>query len=275
LIRRCILGMSLLLLALGAAAQKPSFEIVSIKLNTSGRGGGGIGPRGDSLLVTNVTLKGIVMYAYAPPGGAFLNAQIFGGPSWNDTDHFDIIAKPAGNAKVVPGEQTKTMLQSLLEDRFQLKVHRETRNLPVYNLVVFKNGPKLSEDQTPPDTSNLFTNYASPGEPLDPLPRGALRIVSGATTSSTGTAISIPRILTLLQHKSDRIIVDKTGFKGLVDIHLEYIQDLGEAAPDAVATNQSTPSLSAALGEIGLKLESAKAPTEVLVIDSAQKPSEN
>ncbi len=274
MIRQGILGVGLLLLVWRGSAQKPSFEVTSVKLNTSGRDGGTIGPKGDRLVATNVTLKTLLSYAYLPPNGLLLNSQIVGGPDWANTDHFDIQAKPEGNAPVLPNEPTKTMLQSLLEDRFQLKAHQETRDLPVYSLVLVKSGPKLSADQTPPDPRQSFISFVSSAEPVGPLPRGAMRIITGpSSTTLTGTAVSISKLVSLLQGRSDRVIVDKTDLSGLLDFHLEFSQDLGTASPDA--GDPALPSLFTAVQEIGLKLESAKAPLEVLVIDSVQKPSED
>jgi uncharacterized protein (TIGR03435 family) len=279
MIRQCILGVGLLLLVSQAPAQKPSFEVSSVKRNMSGLAGGTIGPKGDRFLATNLTLMNLLMYAYAPPNGRFLKAQIVGGPDWANTDHFDIQAKPEGNAPILPNEETKAMLQSLLEDRFQLKAHRETRDLPVYDLILIKGGPKLSADQTPPDPRQGFINFISSGDPVQPLPRGAMRIITGPSgTTLNGTAVSISKLMSLLQGRSDRIIVDKTGFNGLLDFHLEFSelelrQDPGAAARDAA--DPALPSLFTAVEEIGLKLESAKAHLEVLVIDSAQKPSED
>lgn len=98
-----------------------------------------------------------------------------------------------------------------------------------------------------------------------------MKMVTGpSTTTLTGSAISVSRLISLLQGKSDRIIIDKTGFSGLLDVRLEFNQDLGAASLES-----SSPSLFAAIQELGLKLESAKAPLEVLVIDSVQMPSEN
>jgi uncharacterized protein (TIGR03435 family) len=87
-----------------------------------------------------------------------------------------------------------------------------------------------------------------------------------------GTGISVARVIMLLQGKSDRIIVDKTGFTGLIDVQFEFTPDLGGGA---AADGASAPSLFTAIQEIGLKLDSAKAPLEVLVIDGVKKPSGN
>ncbi len=119
------------------------------------------------------------------------------------------------------------MTQSLLENSFQLKSHRETRDLPVYNLILTKAGPKRSADQTPPDSHQSFISFVTEGSPMSPLPRGATRIIAGpGTTTLTGTAISIDKIIPTLQSRSDRIIIDKTGLTELIDVQFTFRQDL-------------------------------------------------
>ncbi len=221
-------------------------------------------------------LSALVQYAYTPTGAQMLAAQIVGGPDWFRTDRFDIQAKAAGDA-AVPAAQMKLMLQSLLEERFQLKLHRETRDMPVYNLVLLKQGPKPSQDQTPPEPRQAFISFATAGEQVSALPRGAMRIVTGpSSTTITGTALALKQIVMLLQGRSDRIVIDKTGFERLIDVHLEFSQELAQPAEaGAASAGPSAPSLFTAIEEIGLKLVSAKAPLEVLVVESARKPTEN
>src|SRR5215813_10905326 len=135
---------------------KPSFEVISIKpsapnLQFGIRGGGA---RGDRYTMSGANLRMLLQNAYGrqstggPPG----QLQIIGGPSWMDSDRYDIQATADCSGGVLSRDQTQLMVQSMLEDRFQLKAHLETRELPIYNLVVAKDGPKLkaSADQTPP-----------------------------------------------------------------------------------------------------------------------------
>jgi uncharacterized protein (TIGR03435 family) len=215
-----------------------------------------------------------------------LDSPVIGEPSWAKTERFDIDAKPEGGARVLPGPQIRTMVQSMLEDFFQLKIHRETRELPVYNLTLNKKGPKLSLDQTPPEPRDAFIAIATEGEPMSALPRGALRMVMGPTASVlTGKAVSISTIISLLRGKSDRIIVDQTGFNGLIDIQIEFRSDSASAPVTAAVVrpleaeisspDQFTASLFTVIQESGLKLASGKAPLDVLVIDSVQRPAEN
>ena len=258
-----------------APAAKPSFDVASIKLNKSGSSGGSLGPRGNTLVGTNIPAIMLVHYGYAPPGGQLLNQQIVGGPDWFRTDRYDIQARAAGDERI-PMAQLRAMVPQLLEDRFHLKLHRETRDLPVYNLVVVKDGPKPSDDQTPPEMRNRIISFNSGNEPLSPLPRGGLRMIVGAAaTRLIGAAISITTLVTLLQGQSDRMIFDKTGFDRLIDVNLEFKrEDANPPDPDA-AGSFASPSLFTALRDIGLRLLPAKAPLEVLVIDNVERPSEN
>jgi uncharacterized protein (TIGR03435 family) len=244
-------------------AQKAAFDVISIKVNKSGSSGGSLGPRGGSLFVTNLNLRALLTYAYKPASGNLRDTQLIGLPAWAATDRYDIEAKPES------GVQNRPMMQSLLEERFQLKAHLETRDLPVYDLVLTREGPKLSADQTPPDPRQSFLTVTSQSEHLSPLPRGAIRKVTGPVTTLTGTAVSIPLIISLLQPDSDRIIIDKTGFTSLIDVHLEFSTDL------AGGSDPSNPSIFGALRDIGLKLEPAKAPLDVLVVESVQHPTDN
>lgn len=258
-----------------AAAQRASFEVASIKVNKSGGSGGSLGPRGNTLNGSNVTPATLVQYAYSLPGAQLLNQQIVGGPDWFRTERFDIQARAEGEARI-PAAQLRVMLQLLLEDRFRLKLHRETRELPVYNLVLMKDGPKPSEDQTPPDPSQRIISFTSQ-EQTGSLRRGGLTMVTGpVTTALVGVAISIPTLVMLLQGQSDRMIFDKTGFDQLIDLRLEFRREgSAEPANPNDAGSNASPSLFTAIRDIGLRLAPAKAALEVVVIDSVQRPSEN
>src|SRR5437016_2968060 len=151
--RRLALMIVLGMAVMPAVAQKPAFEVASIKRSASGQEGGGGGPRGDRFIVRNVPLRLLVNIAFRPATGQLFNQQIIGGPDWSRTDRFDVEAKMGGSFPSISYNQIQLMLQALLEDRFQLKAHREKRELPVYNLVVSKLGVKMrpSPDQIPPD----------------------------------------------------------------------------------------------------------------------------
>lgn len=159
------------------AAKKPSFELASVKpaaaVNTFGDPGG---PKGNRFTLTG-TLSYLLVYAYGleldPTGN---DNRILGGPAWIGTDRFDIQAKANDSITSLVPDQAKLMLQSLLEDRFQLKAHIETREVPVYNLVVAKGGHKmkLSEDQGPYGASG--SQRGLPVDAQGPVPRGMVRM---------------------------------------------------------------------------------------------------
>jgi uncharacterized protein (TIGR03435 family) len=268
-----------MLAAAQVSAQKPSFEVASIK-PTKFDGMLSVPPvmMGSRFVATNVTLKDLVFFAYSPQGRSFLYGQIVGGPSWIDEDHFDIEAQVKANAGPIAHDKMQDVVRALLEDRFRLKVHQETEELSVLDLVVSETGLKMrmSEDQTPP-SGETSTTYDSSGQDGQPLRRGSMRVTTNLSgTVITGTAITISGLATVLQGQSGRIVFDKTGLKGLFDFTLRFInQGLASPAIDTPRINQSGTSLVAAIQELGLKLESSKGSVEVLVIDHVERPSEN
>lgn len=280
-----VLGM--VVIAGSAAAQsparKPAFEVASIKRNLSPPSGGGGGPRGDRFTMSNVPVIALINYAFRPlPNGQLFRQQMIGGPEWIRTDRYDIEAKMSGSVPSVTREQIQAMVQSLLEDRFQLKWRRETRELPVYDLAIAKGGVKMrqSADQTPIHSNQadlFFDSFAARGKAV---PRGAIRLATGSDRSAlVGNAVPIASLVTLLQGQADRIVFDKTGLTTLFDFDIEYNNEA--TAPRAVsddgnpAAAQPAPSLFTSIGELGLRLEPSKAFLPVVVIESMQRPTEN
>jgi uncharacterized protein (TIGR03435 family) len=246
---------------------RPEFEVASIKINkigggtTFGAGNGGSGGR-------NVTLKALMAFAYRIQA-----YQILGGPSWVSSDRFDIEARAADRNS--DPDQLRLMLQSLFEDRFQLRIHREMQLSNVYALVVGKKGSRLksSLDQISPDVNGPSAPGAGPN-------RGVIRMVAG---SMTGNAVPLSHVTSLLSNRLDRIVIDKTNLTGRFDLQLQWTPDIeenplspgGDPIPSAPA-DPSRPSNFVAIQEqLGLKLEPQKAPIEVLIIDHVERPSEN
>jgi uncharacterized protein (TIGR03435 family) len=198
--------------------------------------------------------------------------QISGGPDWIRADRFDVDGK-ADDPKA-GFDQLRLMLQSLLQDRFKLRVHFETKVSPVYDLVVGKRGPKikLSVDQTSPDV-----NGPSPLEATGPN-HGAFRFGPG---SMIGNAVHLSLFTRFLSQRLDRQVIDKTNLSGRFDIQLRWTPDIGENPLDLGGNtippaDPSHPSIFAAIQEqLGLRLESTRAPVEILVIDHVEKPSAN
>jgi uncharacterized protein (TIGR03435 family) len=271
-----VLGMAVIAVAGMAAAQtpaqKPKFEVASVKPNKSGTlQGTTVGLRGSTFSAINVTVKMLIQAAYVPTGGGLIpDDRIVGGPGWIETEGFDVLAKPNNDTRAIPQAQVVSMVRSLLKDRFKLKAHEETRELPVYNLVVVKDRLKLklSADQTPP-TGPTATYFDTSEEPLA---RGVMRVsTSPSVVVLAGTAVQFSRLLPMLERPVGRKIIDKTDLKGLFDFNVRFNATETTLSP----ADQTATSIFTAIQELGLKLESAKAPLEVLVIDSVNKPSEN
>jgi len=249
-------------------SHKPSFDVASVKPSDC---------RGKFLFFQPgrysgcASLKEFIAQAYEVedegPG-------ISGGPGWIDSDVFSIEAKAEG---VTDRDTLRLMMQSLLEERFGLKIHYETREQPVYSLVVAKGGHKLKEAG---DERGKFRGMS-----------GRINPDTGQM-ESTGHAVTMPSFAhCLTDDLVDRKVFDKTGLKGRYDFELHFarnpqsdprgrsgmMQPAPFGATDPMPSAElSGPSIFTALQEqLGLKLEADKAPIEFLVIDSAEKPSEN
>jgi uncharacterized protein (TIGR03435 family) len=233
----------LLVLALSCAAWGQSFEAASIRRNTGVSGNTQINISGGRLTVTNGSAKTLIRNAYT-----LLSFQLANEPRWLDTEMYDIVAT-TGSGGTIAQDQLKPLLQSLLAERFHLKVHWETREVPVYALVVAKDGPRFKES----------TGSQEPGINTSKGPGGA---------RMKGTNEPLAILASNLGNQLGRIVVDKTGLKGAYDWLLEW-----DPNPTAESTR---PALFAALQEqLGLRLEATKGPMETLVIDNVEKPSEN
>jgi uncharacterized protein (TIGR03435 family) len=176
------------------------------------------------------------------------------------------------------------MLQGLLEDRFKLKIHRETRELPVYALTIAKSGPRLRASKegscTPVDLSHLTAQE----QPAPLFCGGTSFTRNGDTRNVDGFGLSMATFAgTTLSARLDldRPVIDKTGLDGMFDIHLEFAADAptsgpAGAGPGVVPTVDSGPSLFTALQEqLGLKLSPERGPVDVLVVDRIERPSGN
>lgn len=261
------------------------YEVASIKPNKSAQNNVGMRVSPDGFTGTNVTLYMLMKNAYGVEDN-----QISGAPSWFTSEKYDVDAKMDNAAadelrKLSEDErrlERQRMLQALLADRLKLTIHRETKELPIYALVVAKNGPKLQEAK-PGDS------YPNGRDGRD-LPRGGMRIQLGAGGKNElgvqGQPIAtLARLLTMQLH---RTVVDHTGLKGNYDFTLQWTREESQGAmfkgaepdPSGGASppppDSSGPSIFTAIQEqLGLKLESQKGPVEILVIDHVERPSEN
>jgi len=264
------------------ATPSPSFEVASIKPNRSGDMFIRIMFQPGRYTANGVTTKHLITMAYNVK-----DFQVSGGPSWINSERYDIEAKePDSIAEELPKlppdqreEQSRLMLQSLLADRFKLKLSHTTKELPVYALVIAKNGPKLQEAK-PGD--NYPNGIKGPDGRAHP---GVMRMGPGELT---GQGIAIKFLVRLLSQQVGRDVLDQTGLKGNYDLTLKWTPGPGEGmmlrGPEGAnpgpesppPPDSSGPSLFTAIQEqLGLKLESTKGPVEVLVVDHVEKPSEN
>jgi uncharacterized protein (TIGR03435 family) len=246
-----------------ALAQSPAshkqFDVAAIKLNTSDDRHFELhNLPGGNLTATGVTLKMLLMQAYN-----MQSFQISAGPAWMNIARWDIRAKTEGMEGRLSRDEFNALLRALMEDRFQLMVHRETRAMPIYALLVTKTGPKLIP----------HGGESQPGR----LGRGWLSF------NKSGTA-ALARELSL---QMGRMVIDKTELTGDYDYELHWTPEPGQAGAEAVGlppepsfapepVDANGLSIFTALPEqLGLRLESQKGPVEMLVIDHVEKASEN
>jgi uncharacterized protein (TIGR03435 family) len=266
--------------------QKPlTFEVASIKANVSGDFRRQMGPApGGRFTATNVPLRDLAAYAFGVPLDS-LGFRVIGGPSWIDTDRFDVVASV--NGTWTP-QQMRDMIRSLLADRFKLAAHNETRELPIYVLVLANGPPRLRRsvvDQAACDARRAAIQRREPVPPLAPgAPPicGTDRVIPGKITA---LGESVTSLASTLGQFVARAVVDRTGLTGLFDFDLTWTPDnLPQRASgtpndqpltiNGIAIDPNGPSLVTALQEqLGLKLESTKGPVDVIVIDHVEKPT--
>jgi len=264
--------------ATAASPARPAFEVASIKLNPDCAG-----DHQDEqfapgrVSVTCITLPNLIKAAY----GTFANGpnsnpqrlRLFGAPDWMGSSRYNITAKAQGQTPM--DQMFGPMLQMLLEDRFHLKVHRESRELPVYTMTVAKGGLKIlptKEGSCIP----LDLNHAN-----QPSPNFCGRMTgkaNGMHITDDAYGMSMAEIASrFLANRLDRPVSDKTGLAGLFDAHLEFARDNDTATPEnpAAAADMAPSIFTAVQEQLGLKLSPDKGPVEVLVIDHVEKPSGN
>jgi uncharacterized protein (TIGR03435 family) len=254
--------------AVGLRAQAPTvpaFEVASVKINKSGDSNGGSSVRpGGRYIATNITLRALVRSAY----GLLHDDQLSGGPSWINSQRFDIIAKAEGNPSTeVFRDQARLMLRALLADRFKLKVHNETRELPIYTLVIAKRDGKLGTQLRLSNLANCQAASARPDSNVPPCGGGFAR-----TGHVAARALGFSVLVTAVSNVADRPVVDRTGLTGTFDWDLQWtpVQSL-----IAESTSDEISLVTALQEQLGLKLEAARGPVKVLVIDRAERLTED
>jgi uncharacterized protein (TIGR03435 family) len=249
-----------------SAAARPkfeAFEVASIKPAAGETKGRFIRMQSaNRFYARNHTLKTLIEAAYNLSPKA-----VSGGPSWFDSDRYEILAKTPGDVRPDLDEQM-AMLRQLLADRFQLKFHREEKEFSLYALTVAKGGPKFKE-------STISLDAAPEGPP--PL----VFVLGPDGISCPGRSATIAELASILQRAALELpVVDKTGLTGRYDFDLKWTPDEtqfgGEAVKIPGAKDSDKADLFTALQQqLGLKLQAAKGPLLALVVDHAEKPSEN
>jgi uncharacterized protein (TIGR03435 family) len=236
-----------IMVLLSSAGFAQSFDAATVRVNRSGETRAqGSRVRGGQLTWTNLTLKAILTLAY--------DQDLKGGPSWLESDRFDVVAKSPGDT---PVERVRVMLQTLLAERFKLAIHREEKMTPVYALVVATGGPKL------PEAAASGLAACGQGEGIEGLFH---RMCSNMTMAALAEALP-----GLARGYIDRAVVDQTGLQGSYDFKLDWTPrpvDKSEVAAGATMFD--------AIEKLGLKLEGKEQPMPILMIDHVERvPTEN
>jgi len=238
-----LLAFALPIAVVSAAQSQPAFEVASIRRNVHG-GDARVDITPGRVTMNNATLRTLIRNGYD-----IQNFQFAGGPGWLDSDAYDISANIADGAEVSE-DQYRALVRAMLADRFQLKVHWETRQGDVYALVVAKSGSKLKVSTDPAKEPALNTN------------------ISAHEGRMIGINAPVFYLSSVLGNKLSHPVIDKTGLQGKYDWTLVWDPDPG--------VDSTEPSIFTAVQEqLGLKLDSQKGPVKMLVIDSVARPSEN
>lgn len=289
--RLLVLGAALASVTLAAQSAAPAFEVASIKRNKSGDGFMGMGMQpGGRLTMTNMPVRQLIVRAYGVQP-----YQVLGGPSWITSDRFDITAKAPGDASP---QEMNAMLETLLADRFKLKVRKETRQSDVYRLVKARADGKLGEALKPAAVNCDMARGRAGGPPPGPGagPAAARGPATGGPMMGPCQFLIAPgrfqvagqsmaAFANSLGMQVGRPVLDETGLQGAYDFTLTFMPDAGRGmpagppppgAPELPPIDPNAPALPTALQEqLGLKLESAKGPVEMIVIDSIDQPTED
>ena len=266
-----LVGLAVASATLLAQTTLPSFEVASVKRNPSGLGRSMIENVQPSGLwhLTNVPTRALIRTAYRVH-----DFQIVGAPDWVQTEHYDIVAKASGDLRPVsPGAPRPhfLMLRSFLIDRFKLKAHLETRDAPVFALVMTRADGKPGAGLVPAhdDCAAIVAAEIRGERPASrPGERPACGLIAGPNRIAGGNQ-SMSQLATTLTGPMSRMVLDRTGLSGVFNFTLDFVPD---GSP--IDASQNLPSLQTALHEqLGLKLEPARGPVEMLVIDSMERPT--
>jgi uncharacterized protein (TIGR03435 family) len=248
-----------------------SFEVTSVKPNRTGdRSSRFQLLPGGRFVATNTTVRALLQAAYRFD---FLPFQVVGGPSWLDSERFDVEGR--GGTSASPAD-VDAMVRLLLVTRFKMAYAKETRDMPVYHLLVRgdgRPGPQLRPASKPCDRTPISVNVPAP-DPNAP-PRCGARFTRGTLGQKIeGVGATLDELAQRLSGPVQRIVVNRTGLAGAFDYELEFTPDNNQAAANAGA-DTGLALFTALQEQLGLRLESARGPVDVLVVQSAERPEEN
>jgi uncharacterized protein (TIGR03435 family) len=222
--------------------------------------------------ITNNTLRNIIRNFYRIP-----QFELIGGPDWLSTERWDLVAKAEGDP---PPERMLEMVKTLVAERFKLVVHRETREMPIYALVLAKRdgslGPQLHRSTT--DCAAIFAEARARGGTPPRAPGGGPLCGTNMDAGRMATsAVSIADVARNLSTVAGRNVIDKTGLTGNFDLELKWAPEAspGNAPESAQPSNDGASLFTAIQEQLGLKLDAQRGPVEVLVIDSVERPVED
>lgn len=233
-----------------AQAPQVTFDVASIRQNQSGSGGSGLNMRpGGAFSVSNYSLVRLIQLAYD-----MSESQILGGPDWIRSDRFNITARASAD---VPWDQIPLLVQSLLRDRFRLRMRPEKREMQVLELVLARSDGRVGPNLRDCADTNTRTSDNS------------------VTAPQGGTAVAadcgrLARLVTFVAAQMNAIVVDRTGLKGEWRYNMYFRPDLQDSGNPDLA-----PFATALREQLGLRLERTRGPVDVLVIESVDKPTEN
>ena len=260
------------------APASPTFEVASVKVNKSDIGPIRLQSAGDRFTMTNVPLRNLIVLVYH-----IQNSQLLGEPDWVRSERFDIVAKAEENLPPLtptgPPGPLEEMLRNLLAERFKLVIHHETREEPVYALVMAgrdrKAGPQLHESHVDCDAAIRAGALHQPPPPGQ-RPSCRLNVWPGWMVAG---GVPIEQLRIVLSSLVQRTVIDRTGLTGLFEFDLSWAFDQllpGPLPPGTPPIDPNGPSIFTALEEqLGLKLESQKNSVDVLVVDHVEHPTED
>jgi bla regulator protein blaR1 len=277
---------------LHATGPLPSFEVATVKPSNGDNAIPSVSTATESRTM-NVTARNLIEYAYGIPWTAGRNERVLGGPRWIDNNRYDVdaridqslVARFEKLSHEERKEQMSLMMQSLLADRFKLKVHVQSAELPIYALMFATGGPKLTVTKDVPTTTGEDQPPSKVGVPMraEDVRKGILVLYRGQAAEMTAKAATLDELVQWLAGYSEiggRTVVNRTGLPGPYDFTLRWTRErliaqgpLDGSAPSNVP---EAPGLFTALQEqLGLRLMSTKGLVQVLVIDHIDLPSQN